>query len=228
MVLCKGPDRCTVCNPDNGHLSKDDGIYKTGDIGMIFASVKQPLQYQIDEAKLSRAASKVTAQRFRDACTEMESRADGGKLRPCLILAPGPDDTDPSIPADKRRPSPVGLMATFGLSDISKFPRGVRHHLVPIHTTNAQLGKREHLHTTPDWDGRSPQYIIAYEYFPTMHKVISHFRSPQSVRMPDGTNYSVESEAVSDFRQLCVKRTRAWQNQTEDNKKKDAKDLLVS
>ena len=226
MVLCKSPDRCTVRNPDNVPLLKDGGVYLPGDIGMILASVKQPLQYQIDEAKLSRAASKITAQRFRDTCTEMESRADGGKLRPCLILDEGPDSEE-EIPIDQHRPPGVGLMATFGMADISKFPRGVRHHLVPIHTAGVQLGKREHLHTTPDWDGRSPQYIIAYAWYPSERQVTSHFKSPKSVRMPNGTNYSVGDHALSNFLDLCASRTRIWQGQTQAEKKRDALALLV-
>jgi hypothetical protein len=227
MVLCRAPDHCTVQSPDNKPLFKRNGIYQPGDIGMIFASVKQPMQYQVDGAKLSRAASRVTAQRFRDACTEMESRADGGKLRPCLILDEGPDGTNPEIPVDQRRPPKVSLMATFGMSDISKFPRGVRHHLVPIHTTSAQLGRREHLHTTPDWDGRSPQYIIAYEWYPSVHKVISHFKSPKSVTMPNGTNYSIGDQALTKFTKLCTSRTLMWQRMPEIEKKKDAMALLV-
>jgi hypothetical protein len=229
MVLCTAPRQCTVTvdNRDNEPVFKHDGVYRPGDIGMIFASVKQPLQYQIEEADLSRAASRYTAQQLRDAYTELESRADGGKLRPCLILGNSKDHNDPRIPVDKRRPPPVALLATFGMADVSKFPLGVQHHLVPVYTTGRNLGKREHLHTTPDWDGRSTQYIIAYEYTPREHKVIGHFRSPRSDRMPYGTNYSVAPQALIAFNSLCSRRTMAWQRKSQIIKKMDAKRLMV-
>jgi len=199
---------------------KRRNVYTEGDIGMMFASVKQPYQYQIDEVELSRAGSRYTAQRSRDACTELESRVDGGKLRPCLIMGQV---------GHGNKPSPVSLLATFGKEDISKFPRGVRHHLIPIHTSNSKslLGQREHLHTTPDWDGRSPQYIIAFEYLPREHRVIEHFRSSKTDRMPNGTNYTVDAQALADFRILCAERTFAWQSLPQAIKKQDAKVLLV-
>jgi hypothetical protein len=157
----------------------------------------------------------------------MESQSDGGKLRPCLILGNSKDHNNQRIPIDKRRPPPVALLATFGLADITKFPRGVRHHLVPIHTTGLKLGKHEHLHTTLDWDGRSTQYIITYEYNPPEHKVTGHLRSPRSDRMPNGSNYSVGPQALINFNSLCSRRTLAWQEQPDAEKKRDAKALLV-
>ncbi|KIM90191.1 hypothetical protein PILCRDRAFT_174973 [Piloderma croceum F 1598] len=194
---------------------------------MIFASVRQAYQYQIDQVELSRAGSRYTAQQSKKACTAMESQSDGGKLRPCVILGPGDDDDDPSIPEDKRKPPPVALLATFGMADIKGFPRGVQHHLVPIHATGIDLGEREHLHTTPDWDGRSPQYLIAYEYNPKEHKVIRHFRSPKSERMPYGTNYNIGHETLVQLNTLCWRRTVAWQRKNEVLKKRDVKALLA-
>jgi hypothetical protein len=230
MVLCTAPDRCAVGNRENSPVFKTNSeIFAPGDIGNIYASVRQVYQYQIDEAQLSTAASRYTAQKSRDACTEMESRADGGKLRPCLVLSLPDisDDEDPDIHMDEPRSPPVALLATFGRADISKFPRGVRHHLVPIYTKDTNLGKYEHLHTTPDWNGRSPQYVIAYEYTPSEHKVLEHFRSPRSAVMPNGTHYTVEPRALTDFRYLCASRTRAWQRQPLAEKKRDAKALMV-
>ena len=43
-----------MLKPDNEPAFNVEGIYKPGNIGMIYASVMQPFQYQIDEAKLSR------------------------------------------------------------------------------------------------------------------------------------------------------------------------------
>ena len=224
MVFCRSPNFCTAGGRENAPVFKTDETFIAGDIGNIFASVKQVYQYQIDEAELSRAASRHTAQQLRDACTEMESRADGGKLRPCLVLG---NSVRPGVTSGIPKSPPVALFATFGNANIAKFPRGVRHHLVPIYTKGADLGKYEHLHTTPDWDGRSPQYIIAYEYVPSEHKVVEHFRSSRSATMPCGTHYSVEPQALTDFRHLCASRTRAWQRQPLAEKKRDAKALMV-
>jgi hypothetical protein len=166
MVLCSAPHRCTVLKPDNEPVFNVEGIYKPGNIGMIYASVMQPFQYQIDEAKLSRVTTRLTAQWSRDEYEERESRANSGKLRPCIVLMNGPDEDDPLVPVARRRSPPVALLATFGNNgDISDFPRCVRHHLLPIHTSDAlHLGTREHLHTTPDWLGGFRQYVIACIY----------------------------------------------------------------
>jgi hypothetical protein len=114
----------------------------------------------------------------------------------------------------------ICLMGTFGGDSIDELPAVLRHWLVPVHPTLSD--KPQHLHTSPEWEVRTSQWICAnpYQYPRQYGRICDRWQSA-------GTHYRVSHQAMLAFVRLCNKKRYEWSLLDDDVKEAWAEEYRV-
>lgn len=213
MPFCH-PNTCSHARNDDAFRRPAGQALKVGDISTVLASVTQPFK----EMLAGTGGISVLSARSAHAAESLASAPWDLKRRPCLIM---------TLDKTGVQPPKLCLLASFNQGDIASLPAVVQRFLIPI-ITKPEESKGRHLHTTPDWNGKSPQWIIAQPYPARNRELTERFETRPSDRMPNGSQYCLDGPTMRRYAVWCRQIQAEWLDQIKPVKKADAKAILVS
>ncbi|KDQ51760.1 hypothetical protein JAAARDRAFT_73416 [Jaapia argillacea MUCL 33604] len=166
-----------------------------GDVCLTFGSIKLPI------VKLINGSRSTVTQITRRTQRDLEQDFTRNKLRPSIV-----GETRPKSAGLDWQPS-VWYMATFGNDPLTSLPKLYQHFLMAVNLP----AKVDHIHTTPEWQCASQQWVLALCYQPPKHFPLSErFTTKGNAEGTSSTEYRVDPDMMSLLEAFSESRSLQW------------------
>jgi len=203
MALCTG-NTCSITQQNDTAVLRE-GHMEIGDIYMVCAAVKHPLLDRLRNSSRYTIGTCLSTL-MEDSLRLCSKKAASQAGRPCLIC----DTPAVSASADDDLPR-ICLMRIFQPRELQTMPAMLRHYLVPVYIPNSM--HHQHIHTSPEWVGKSQQWVVAAPFIPPSGSLGKRLKSPSS-QWPDGSNHYIGASAMQEFMRLCQDKEETWEAQS--------------
>jgi len=190
---------------------------EVGDIYTVCAAVKHPLLNLLCNSSRYTVGTCLSSL-MEDSLKICSKKAARQPDRPCLIC-----ETPSATASAEEHFTRICLMRKFQPRELPRMPKMVRHFLVPVHITNSEHS--EHLHTSPEWVGKSQIWVVALPFDPPEGSLGNRLKSPSSSKWLDGSNYYIGPSTMQEFMRLCQEKAEAWEAQSRPAYRQDAEDV---
>jgi hypothetical protein len=214
MALCTG-NSCHITQPNDVAVLKD-GPMEIGDIYMVCATVKHPLLNRLHNSS-RRTVGTCLSTLMEDSLRMCRKNAARQAGRPCLIC-----DT-PAVTGDEL--PRICLMRIFQTGEIDAMPAMLRHYLIPVYISDSKHDY--HLHTSPEWAGKSQQWVVAAPFVPPEGSLSTRLKTPPSSKWLNGSNHYITGSVMQEFMRLCQEKQETWEAQSRSAYLRDLDEVRV-
>jgi hypothetical protein len=184
---------------------------------MVCAAVKHPLLDRLRNSSRFTVGTCLSTL-MEDSLRICSKRSASQAGRPCLICETPSEIACDDIPR-------ICLMRIFQPRELRTLPAMLRHYLVPVHTHTSTYD--EHLHTSPEWVGKSQQWVVAAPFIPPRGSLGQRLKSPPSSKWPNGSNHYIGASAMQEFMWLCQVKENSWEAQSRSAYLQDLEEVKV-
>ena len=185
---------------------------------MVCAAVKHPLLDRLRNSS-RRTVGTCLSTLMEDSLRMCRKKAARQAGRPCLIC-------DTSAVTGDELPR-ICLMRIFETSEIDTMPAMLRHYLVPVYISDSNSKHDDHLHTSPEWPGKSQQWVVAAPFVPPEGSLSKRLKTPSSSKWPNGSNHYIGGSAMQEFMRLCQDKVVTWEAQSRSAYLRDLAEINV-